>query len=72
MQAKDEEEVKRENAFHIRCNVQGKICSMIINGGNCTNVASAPMGEKLGLPTTRHPKPYKMQRVNDSGEVKVN
>lgn len=32
---------------------------MIIDGGNCTNIAEATMVEKLGLPATKHPKPYK-------------
>ena len=27
--------------------------------------------EKLQLPTLKHPKPYKLQWLNDSGEVKV-
>lgn len=29
------------------------------------------MVEKLGLPTLRHPQPYKLQWLNESGEVKV-
>ena len=45
---------------------------MIIDGGSCTNVASTIMVEKLGLPTLKHPRPYKLQWLNDSGEVKVN
>ncbi|PON51241.1 hypothetical protein PanWU01x14_218020, partial [Parasponia andersonii] len=71
-QAKDEEEVQRENIFHTRCHVQNKVCSMIIDCDNCTNVASTTMVEKLGLPTMKHPWPYKLQWLNDSGELKVN
>ena len=37
----------------------------------CTNVASALMVEKLKLPTLKHPRPYKLQWLNDCGEVKV-
>ena len=44
---------------------------MIIDGGRCTNVASALLVEKLQLPTLKHPKPYKLQWLNNSGEVKV-
>ena len=44
---------------------------MIIDGGSCTNVASVTMVEKLGLPTTNHPRPYKLQWLNDSGEMRV-
>ena len=47
------------------------MCSVIIDGGICTNVASTTLVEKLGLPTFEHPKPYKLQWINDSGEVKV-
>ncbi|KAH9649251.1 hypothetical protein KPL70_025912 [Citrus sinensis] len=72
VQVKEDEAAQRENIFHTRCYVQDKVCSMIIDGGSCTNVASTIMVEKLGLPTLKHPWPYKLQWLNDSGEVKVN
>ena len=40
---------------------------MISDGGSCTNVASTTMVEKLGMPTSKHPRPYKLQWLNDSG-----
>jgi hypothetical protein len=45
---------------------------VIIDGGSCTNVASTIMVEKLGLPMAKHPRPYKLQWLNDSGEIRVN
>ncbi|XP_040947385.1 uncharacterized protein [Gossypium hirsutum] len=66
-----ENEQQRENIFHTRCHVQGKVCSLIVDGGSCTNVASTLMVEKLGLPTTKHPQPYKLQWLNDGGELKI-
>src|SRR3954464_6916231 len=39
-QIKEEDTSQRENLFHTRCFVQGNICSLIIDGGSCTNVAS--------------------------------
>jgi hypothetical protein len=45
---------------------------VIIDGGSCTNVASTIMVEKLGLPMIKHPRPYKLQWLNDSGEITVN
>ena len=72
MQVKEDEAAQRENIFHTRCYVQDKVCSMIIDGGSCTNVASTIMVEKLRLPTLKHPRSYKLQWLNDSGEVKVN
>ena len=40
MQAKEDDEVHWENIFHIRSHIQNKVCSVIIDGGSCTNVAS--------------------------------
>ena len=38
VQVKEDETMQQENIFHTRCYVQDKICSMIIDGGSCTNV----------------------------------
>ena len=67
----DEEEVQRENIFHTRCHVKDKVCILIIDGGSFTNVASKTLVEKLNLSTTKHSQPYKLQWLNDSGEVRV-
>ena len=45
---------------------------MIIDGRSCTNVPSNTLVEKLGLPLLKHPRPYKLQWLNNCGEVKVN
>ena len=68
----DDLEQQRENIFHTRCHINNKVCSMIIDGGSCTDVASTTLVEKLNLPTFKHPRPYKLQWLNDCGEVKVN
>jgi hypothetical protein len=68
LQAKGVDEVQRENIFHTRCYVKDKV----IDGGSCTIVASTIMVEKLGLLTVKHPRPYKLQWLNDSGEIRVN
>ncbi|KAL4340489.1 hypothetical protein GQ457_08G031310 [Hibiscus cannabinus] len=62
---------QRENIFHTRCLVNNKVCVVIIDGGSCTNVASSIMVEKLSLKTTKHPNPYRLQWLNDGGEIKV-
>jgi hypothetical protein len=67
----DDAEQQRENIFHTRCHVNNKVCSMIIDGGSCTNVASTILVEKLNLPTLKHSRPYKLQWLNDCGEVRV-
>jgi len=46
-----EEEGQREHIFHSQCTIQGKVCSLIIDGGSCTNVASTQLVSKLSLPT---------------------
>jgi hypothetical protein len=68
----DDAEQQRENIFHTRCHVNNKVCSMIIDGGSCTNVASTILVEKLNLPTLKHSRPYKLQWLQDCGEIKVN
>jgi hypothetical protein len=68
----DDAEQQRENIFHTRCHVNNKVCSMIIDGGSCTNVASIILVEKLNLPTLKHSRPYKLQWLQDCGEIKVN
>ncbi|KAI3457182.1 hypothetical protein Pfo_013845 [Paulownia fortunei] len=70
-QVKEEENNQRENLFHTRCFIQSKVCSVIIDGGSCTNVASTELVEKLALPTLKHPRPYRLQWLNNSGEIKV-
>ena len=68
----DDMEQQRENIFHTRCHINNKVCSMIIDGGSCTNLASTTLVEKLNLPILKHPRSYKLQWLNDCGEVKVN
>jgi hypothetical protein len=65
-------EQQRENIFHTRCHINNKACRTIIDGGSCTNMASTTLFEKLNLPTLKHPRPYKLQWLNDCGEIKVN
>ncbi|PON54373.1 hypothetical protein PanWU01x14_196020 [Parasponia andersonii] len=48
-----------------------QVCSVIIDGGSCTNVVSTKLVEKLALPTIKHPRPYRLQWLNNCGEVKV-
>ncbi|KAI3454391.1 hypothetical protein Pfo_011054 [Paulownia fortunei] len=65
VQVKEEENNQRENLFHTLCFVHSKVCSVIIDGGSCTNVASTKLVEKLALPTLKHPRPYRLQWLNN-------
>ncbi|XP_031405679.1 uncharacterized protein LOC116214411 [Punica granatum] len=72
VQAKeDSDELQRENIFYTRCHVKDRVCGLIIDGGSTVNVASKLMVEKLGLSTQKHPRPYRLQWLNESGELKV-
>jgi len=66
------DDTQRKNIFHTRCLINNKLCSMIIDGGSCANVASTRVVEKLGLPTISHTKPYKQQWLSVEGEIMVN
>ncbi|KAK4852718.1 hypothetical protein QYF36_026486 [Acer negundo] len=70
-QAKEDDELQRDNVFQTRCHVNDKVCSLIIDGGSCIDMASTTMVEKLNLATLKHPKPYKLQWLIDSDEIKV-
>lgn len=65
------EQLQKESIFHTRCNVQGKVCTMIIDGGSCANVASQTMVSKLSLPTKPHPTPYVIQWLNQGKGLHV-
>jgi len=72
MQLKVEgDEDQREHIFHTRCHINYKVCSLIIDSGSCTNVASTLVVEKLCLPTSKHPNPYRLQWLNDCGDIRV-
>jgi hypothetical protein len=49
--------------------VQGS--KVIIDGGSYHNLASKEKVEKLGLKLLRHPHPYDIQWLNDSGDIKI-
>ncbi|KAF7839273.1 Transposon Ty3-G Gag-Pol polyprotein [Senna tora] len=65
------DDLQRENIFYTRCHVKDRVCGLIIDGGSCVNVASKLMVDKLGLRTLKHPRPYRLQWLNESGDLKV-
>ena len=69
---KGDKEEQRENIFHSRCTIQGKVCSLIIDGGSCANMASSNMVEKLNLQAMTHPHPYTIQWLNQGKGLQVN
>ncbi|XP_042027467.1 uncharacterized protein LOC121774676 [Salvia splendens] len=67
----EEHKEQRCNIFHMKCKVKSKTCLVIIDGGSCTNVVCDRLVAKLGLKVLKHPNPYKLQWLGDSGELKV-
>jgi hypothetical protein len=71
VQVKEAENGQWHNLFQTRAKVEGKVCKVIIDGGSCHNLASKEMVEKFGLKLLRHPHPYHVQCLNDSGDIKI-
>lgn len=63
--------LQREAIFHTRCTIAQKVCTVIIDGGNCTNVASQTLVSKLNLTTQSHPSPYVIQWLNQGKGIRV-
>ena len=62
---------KMENIFHTRYTMKGKVCSLIIDGGSCANVASKALVEKLKLSVSPHPSPYTIQWLNQGKGLQI-
>ena len=71
IQALEDEGAQRENIFRSRFRVKDKVGSVIVDGGSCVNIASTLIVENLSLPLLTHPRPYKLQWMNDGGVVNV-
>jgi len=55
------EKSRRERFFNSRCTIEGKVCSLIIDGGSYTNVVSKTLIDKLQILTKEHPTPSSLQ-----------
>lgn len=51
--------------------MNNKVYNVIIDGGCCTNISCTTLVVKLGSPIIKHPQPYKLEWLNDSGKVRV-
>ncbi|RDY14150.1 hypothetical protein CR513_00816, partial [Mucuna pruriens] len=68
---REDDDSQRKNIFHLRCHVLGKLCSIIIDDSSYASIASFRLVEKLNLPTLVHPKPYKLQWLNNKREMAI-
>ncbi|KAF9605022.1 hypothetical protein IFM89_013188 [Coptis chinensis] len=68
----DKETWKRHSIFRTRCISKGKLCIVVIDGGSTDNLVSQEIVDKLGLQTTKHPKPFSIQWFKKEDPVVVN
>ncbi|RDY04733.1 hypothetical protein CR513_11515, partial [Mucuna pruriens] len=54
-----------------RCLILGNLCSMIINGVSCVNMASERLVKKLTLPIIVHLRSYRLHWLSEKGELLV-
>jgi len=66
------EPTQRKNIFQSGCKINKWVCSLIIDGGSSTKVASTRLVEKLCLETIPHAKPYKLAWISKEREIDVN
>nr|KAJ0213256.1 hypothetical protein LSAT_V11C400206620 [Lactuca sativa] len=67
----DPNDEQREQIFQSTCMIRGKVRNLIIDNASCTNVASTTLINKLHIPISSHPNPYKLQWLNQGSDVKV-
>jgi len=67
----DDIDQEKKKIFHTHCHVQNKLCSLIIDSRSCVNITSTILVSKLNLCTIEYNRPYRLQFLNDCGEVKV-
>ena len=66
-----QEEDQRCHIFHTKAGINGCSVQVIIDGGSCHNLASEELCSKIQFPKTKHPHPYKVQWLSDSGTIQV-
>ncbi|KAJ9698825.1 hypothetical protein PVL29_007754 [Vitis rotundifolia] len=62
----EEEDWRRTSIFQTHVACQGRLCTLIIDGGSCSNLASKELVEKLNLKTEDHPNPHQIAWVNET------
>ena len=62
----EEENWRHTSIFQTRVACQGRLCTLIIDGGSCSNLALDGLVEKLNLKTKGHLNPNQIEWVNDT------
>ena len=66
-----QDEDQRCHIFHTKAGINGRSVKVIIDGGSCHNLASEELCSKLQLVKMKHPHPYKVQWLSDTGTIQV-
>ena len=62
----EEEDWQGTSISRTRVACQGRLCTLIIDGGSCSNLASEELVEKFNLKTEDHPNHYQIVWINDT------
>ncbi|CAL9005825.1 unnamed protein product [Prunus brigantina] len=60
-----------DKIFRSFCTVNNKVCSLIIDGGNCENLISKKVVDYLKLSTEKHESPYSLRWVKRGPSIQV-
>jgi hypothetical protein len=62
---------QHSNIFQLECNIQEKVCKLIIDGGSFTNAISSDLVHALSLSMQRLPTSRYMRWMNQSSTLKI-
>lgn len=62
---------QRCHIFHTKAGINGRSVKVIIDGGSCHNLASEELCSKLQLVKMKHPHPYTVQWLSDTGTLQI-
>ena len=66
-----QEEYQRCHIFHTKAGINGRSVKVIIDGGSCHNLEREELRSKLQLVKKKHPRPYKVQWLSDTGSIQL-
>ena len=66
-----EEPPQRKSNFRTTCKSGGKVCEVLVDSGSTENFVALEMVDKLKLPRTPHPYPYKLSWLNKGQQTIV-
>lgn len=65
----DEEFPQRNNLFHSRCTIEGKVCKLIIDSGSSENVIAEDAVKKLSLQDEHHHALYRLAWLQQTTDL---